>query len=70
MVAHAFNSGTWEAERQVDLFELKASLVYLVSFRSSKAMQRPCLIQICQLKNTPVVEETKGNECHYCVLEW
>ena len=39
MVAHAFNSST-RRERQVDLCEFKASLVYRASSRTARATQR------------------------------
>ena len=45
MVVHAFNSSTWEAQRQVDLSEFKASLGYRASSRTARTTQRkkPCL---------------------------
>jgi hypothetical protein len=39
VVAHTFNSSTWEAEAGGSL-ELEASLVYRVSFRTARAKQR------------------------------
>lgn len=58
VVAHVLNPSTWEADaegrggrgfrggrgqRQVDLFELKASLVYKASFRTARDTETPCL---------------------------
>jgi hypothetical protein len=40
VVAHAFNPSTLKVERQVDLCDLKASLIYRTSSRSAKATQR------------------------------
>ena len=41
-LAHTFNPSTWEAK--VDLWELEASLVYRVSFRTgSKSTEKSCL---------------------------
>jgi hypothetical protein len=37
-VAHAFNPSTWEA--QAGGFEFKASLIYKVSSRTARAIQR------------------------------
>ena len=39
MVAHAFNPSTWEAETG-GFFELEASLVYKVSSRIARTIQR------------------------------
>jgi hypothetical protein len=39
MVAHAFNPSTWEAEAG-GIFEFEASLVYRVSSRTTRAIQR------------------------------
>jgi hypothetical protein len=41
VVAHAFNPSTWEAEAGESL-EFEASLVYKVSSRTVRTMQRPC----------------------------
>ena len=38
-MVHTFNPSTWK-QRQADLYEFKASLVYRVSFRTTKATQR------------------------------
>jgi hypothetical protein len=38
VVAHIFNPSTWEAE--AGRFEFEASLIYRVSFRTSRATQR------------------------------
>jgi hypothetical protein len=38
VVGHTFNPSTQEAE--ADLYELKASLVYTVSYRPTRAMER------------------------------
>ena len=40
MVAHAFNPSTWEAERGRRISEFEASLVYKVSSRTARAIQR------------------------------
>lgn len=37
LLGHTFNLSTWEAERD-DLYEFETSLVYIVSFRTAKAM--------------------------------
>jgi hypothetical protein len=38
VVAHAFNPSTWEADRRISEFEV--SLVYTVSSRTARAIQR------------------------------
>jgi hypothetical protein len=38
VVAHTFNPSTWEADRRISEFE--ASLVYKVSSRTARAIQR------------------------------
>ena len=40
MVVHTFNPSTWEAETGRFLSEFKASLVYKVSSRTARAIQR------------------------------
>jgi hypothetical protein len=40
LVAHTFNHSTWEAEAGRFLSEFKASLVYRVSSRTARAIQR------------------------------
>lgn len=40
MVVQAFNSSTWNAERQADLCEFESSLVYVVSFRACKTEEK------------------------------
>ena len=43
VVAHTFNPSTWR-QRQADLCEFEASLVYRASSRTgSKATEKPCL---------------------------
>lgn len=41
MVTHAFNSNTWgkgvRKQRQVNIFQFKVSLLYVVSSRSARA---------------------------------
>jgi hypothetical protein len=39
VVVHAFNPSIWEAEAASDLCEFKASLVYRVSSRTTRATQ-------------------------------
>jgi hypothetical protein len=39
-MAHAFNPGTWEAEAGRRISEFEASLVYRVSSRTARAIQR------------------------------
>ena len=41
MVAHAFNPSTPGRQRQEDLCEFKANLVYRVSYRTVRATQKP-----------------------------
>jgi hypothetical protein len=40
VMAHAFNPSTWEAERGRRISEFEASLVYKVSSRTARAIQR------------------------------
>jgi hypothetical protein len=40
LVAHTFNPSTWEAEAGRQISEFKASLVYKVSSRTARAIQR------------------------------
>ena len=40
MVVHTFNPSTWEAEAGRWISEFKASLVYRVSSRTARAIQR------------------------------
>jgi hypothetical protein len=45
VVAHTFNSSTWEAETGGSL-EFKASLVYRVSSRTARATQRYSVLRV------------------------
>jgi hypothetical protein len=40
MVVHAFNLSTWEAEAGRQISEFETSLVYQVSSRTARAIQR------------------------------
>jgi hypothetical protein len=41
-LAHGFDHNAWEAEAE-DLCEFKASLVYILSSRTARAIQKNCL---------------------------
>ena len=68
VVAHAFNSSTWEAEAGGSL-ELEASLVYRVSFRTARATQRnpdskmkqKCICDYMEVRSLSVVACTTGS---------
>lgn len=44
MVAYTFNSSIWEVG-QVDLCELEVCLIYILSTKTARATQKPCLKQ-------------------------
>ena len=53
-MAHAFNPSTWEAGRGRQISEFKASLVYRVSSRTARAIQR-----------NPVLEKKKKDSAMF-----
>jgi hypothetical protein len=62
VVAHAFNPSTREAEAGISEFE--ASLVYKVSSRTARAIQRNPVSK----KNKK--QKTKQNRASLCSLDW
>ena len=68
VVAHAFNPSTWEAE--ADQFEFEASLVYRVSSRKARAIQRnPVLKQTNKQTNKKQNKKPKQTNKKNC-LTW
>jgi hypothetical protein len=58
-MAHAFNPSTWEAE--ADQFEFEASLVYRVSSRKARAIQRNPVLKKAKQQTKNKNKQTKRN---------
>jgi hypothetical protein len=62
VVVHSFNPSTWEAEAR-QIFEFEASLVYKVSSRTARAVQRNPVSKPNQTKpNQTKPNQTKTNQ--------
>ena len=67
-MAHAFNPSTWEA-RGGRISEFEASLVYRVSSRTARAIQRnPVLKNKQKTNNPPPKEEEERNQFLFGIL--
>ena len=70
MVAHTFNSRTWEAEVGLNCCEFKASLVYRMSFRTgSKGTEKPCLRKQKQTKKNKLLIYYNNEDTQYSLQD-
>ena len=72
MVVHAFNCSAWEAERDRQISEFEAILVYRANYRTARAIQRNPVLKNKnkKTKKNPTKKQNnkKQNSCHVTCL--